>query len=158
MCLRIHRSVERRNCQRRSKNFVRLDKGYFPFLCTFPIEKLSFLKKYLFPTREPILAQRKSHNRDLSKKLPQKCGSFSVCRKSSRRGDHRSPADFAKAKSVAVRRKSCYFPSKNPKNFVFRRAIIDRPYIPRPKKSFLTVWEDALRILFFSSAHCIFYR
>ena len=60
--------------------------------------------------------------------------SFLLCQKSSRRGDHRSPADFAKAKSVAARRKSCYFPSENPKNFVFRRAINDRPYNLRRKK------------------------
>ena len=39
------------------------------------------------------------------------------------------PADFAETKSVAVRRKSAYFPSENPKNYVFRRAINDRPYI-----------------------------
>jgi hypothetical protein len=34
-----------------------------------------------------------------------------------------------------------YFPSENPKNFVFRRAINDRPYIPRPKKEYF----DSLR-------------
>ncbi|MBQ7230225.1 MAG: hypothetical protein IJX04_04940 [Oscillospiraceae bacterium] len=39
-----------------------------------------------------------------------------------------SPADFAQAKSVAARRKFDYFPSGNPKNYVFRRAITDRPY------------------------------
>jgi hypothetical protein len=47
--------------------------------------------------------------------------------------------DFAKAKSIAVRRKHGYFPSENPKNFVFRRAINDRPYIlnrkPGPRLS-----------------------
>jgi hypothetical protein len=37
--------------------------------------------------------------------------------------------DFAKAKSIAARRKHGYFPSENPKNAVFRRAIDDRPYI-----------------------------
>jgi len=42
---------------------------------------------------------------------------------------HRSPADFAQAKFVAVRRKFGYFPSGNPKNYVFRRAISDRPYM-----------------------------
>ena len=50
-----------------------------------------------------------------------------MCRKSSRRGDHRSSADFAKAKSVAARRKSCYFPTEKipeslriPGSFAFR--------------------------------------
>ena len=44
------------------------------------------------------------------------------------RGEPCSPADFAKAKSVAVRRKYRDFPSENPKIKDFRRAINDRPY------------------------------
>jgi hypothetical protein len=47
--------------------------------------------------------------------------------------------DFAQAKSIAARRKHGYFPSKNPKNAVFRRAIDDRPYILKRKYGFSTV-------------------
>ena len=62
-----------------------------------------------------------------------------VCQKVVCRGDHWSPADFAPAKCVAVRRKYGYFPSGNPKNGVFRRAIHDRPYNLNRRESFLTV-------------------
>jgi hypothetical protein len=37
--------------------------------------------------------------------------------------------DFQR-KSIAARRNMGYFPEENPKNFVFRRAISDRPYVP----------------------------
>jgi hypothetical protein len=43
--------------------------------------------------------------------------------------------DFAKAKSIAARRKQGYFPLDNPKNAVFRRAISDRPYVWKKRKS-----------------------
>ena len=52
------------------------------------------------------------------------------------RGDYGSPADFAQAKSVAARREFGYFPSENPKNYVFRRAITDRPYKLNRKMKF----------------------
>jgi hypothetical protein len=35
--------------------------------------------------------------------------------------------------------KTGYFPSENPKNIVFRRAINDRPYILKRKQGSLTV-------------------
>jgi len=61
---------------------------------------------------------------------------------------HRSPADFAQAKFVAVRRKFGYFPSGNPKNYVFRRAISDRPYKLHCKLNFF----DGLRAIPFGMA------
>ena len=59
---------------------------------------------------------------------PADAGALECVKKVVCRGDHWSPADFAPAKFVAVRRKYGYFPSGNPKNGVFRRAIHDRPY------------------------------
>ena len=59
--------------------------------------------------------------------------------KTIRRGDPWSPADFVKQNPFAARRKYGYFPSGNPKNFVFRRAITDRPYKLPCKRSSLTV-------------------
>ena len=59
-----------------------------------------------------------------------------MCPKVACRGDQWSPADFAPEKSVAVRRKYGYFPSGNPKNVVFRRAINDRPYNLNRRKRF----------------------
>jgi hypothetical protein len=47
--------------------------------------------------------------------------------------------DFAKAKSIAARRKYGYFPSENPKNYVFRRASEARPYNSFREAGFLTV-------------------
>ena len=73
-----------------------------------------------------------------SQKIPRfrRNGGFRVSRGLCR-GDQWSPADFAKAKSVAVRRKYILFPSGKPKNCVFRRAIKDRPYIPGWKTDYL---------------------
>ncbi|MBQ7098917.1 MAG: hypothetical protein IJO05_04270, partial [Oscillospiraceae bacterium] len=53
-----------------------------------------------------------------------------------RRGDPWSPADFALQNPFAARRKYGYFPSGNPKNEVFRRAITDRPYNLHCKSKF----------------------
>ena len=84
---------------------------------------------------------------------------FSLSKKPCR-GDHRSPVDFAKAKSIAVRRKYGYFPSGNPKNYVFRRAINDRPYMIPLTGSFLSeelVHEEVVfqfRLILFD-AQCI---
>ena len=44
-----------------------------------------------------------------------------------RRGDSRIARGFCLAKSVAVRRKFCYFPLEKLKNYVFRRAILESP-------------------------------
>ena len=55
-------------------------------------------------------------------KTPPFWAEFRACQKSTCRGDPWSPVDFAKAKSIAARRKYGYFPSENPKNAVFRRA------------------------------------
>jgi hypothetical protein len=49
--------------------------------------------------------------------------------------------DFAKAKSIAARRKYGYFSSGNPKNYVFRRASEARPYNSFREAGSLTVWE-----------------
>jgi hypothetical protein len=49
------------------------------------------------------------------------------------------PVDFAKAKSIAARRKYGYFPSRNPKNYVFRRASEARPYNSFREAGSLTV-------------------
>ena len=55
---------------------------------------------------------------------------------STRRGDPRSPVDFAQAKSIAVRRKYGYFPSGNPKIKDFRRTSNAHPYIRKRKYGF----------------------
>ena len=63
------------------------------------------------------------------------------------RGDHWSSTDFAKAKSVAARRKHGYFPSRNSKNYVFRRTSDARPYNLNLKIRFI----DSLSLLHFAT-------
>ena len=60
------------------------------------------------------------------------------------------PWILPKAKSIAARRKYGYFPSENPKNYVFRRASEARPYNSFREAGSLTVWEPTQkgRLLF----------
>ena len=61
--------------------------------------------------------------------VPPGNGRFERVKKACSRGDHRSSADFAKAKSVAARRNPGNFSLENPKNFVFGgRAMLAPTY------------------------------
>ena len=65
-------------------------------------------------------------------------------------------ADFAKAKSVAARRKHGYFPSGNSKNYVFRRTSDARPYNLNLKIRFIDSLKRTLRRpLDFFSCHLL---
>ena len=60
-----------------------------------------------------------------------------------RRGDSRIARGFCLAKSVAVRREFGYFPSGNPKNYVFRRAILESPLQMFPPMGFFDKLKQA---------------